>query len=317
MPASHPVLHSAAPSPPNTSPPPPRARFRSASAAPCQSLFQRPQPLARRSRPLLLPPPPPPSLPHPMPTPPRLPANAPQPCLATRTHHHHPSACPLVLPGRLQSIMVVDRGPGMTIEQLQKWAEMANPADARKDRLDADEDAWSTACHADGALGRFGQGSKAAAFVYGTSVRAVTYNREGKRRAGGNQNLVYEMRLDEEEMSKRADWTEGEIRQRPCYNPSDVRTPWRSTQAQAHTSTHKHTQHTHSTHKHAQAQAQGHPPATDRARLSLFAPLTPAAVRAPCTPIRARAWTGAHQAALRVVSISGGAQVRVHGVHNA
>ena len=41
-----------------------------------------------------------------------------------------------------------------------EWSQMANPAAARKEELPS----YSEPCHADGALGKFGQGSKSAGF---------------------------------------------------------------------------------------------------------------------------------------------------------
>ena len=121
---------------------------------------------------------------------------------------------------KLEHVLVVDYGPGMTSTQLNQWAEMANPADERKSNAKVAMGAET--CHADGLLGKFGAGSKSAGFFYGTKIRVVTAHSEGVGKAAGGSNFVYEMVLSKEEFDKRgADWTDGEIRMRALYDPKD------------------------------------------------------------------------------------------------
>ena len=132
---------------------------------------------------------------------------------------------------QLSHIVVLDRGPGMTQEQLKQWAEMANPTAARRDALGKKAlGEWpADACHADGQLGRFGVGSKKAAFYYGDSVRAVTSHREGFRKAGPHSNLVYELLLSKDEFQQRQqssaetgeDWTANDVLMRTAFLSGD------------------------------------------------------------------------------------------------
>ena len=100
---------------------------------------------------------------------------------------------------KLQHVLVVDYGPGMTETQLGEWAQMANPTNERKEK----EGTGTELCHADGMLGRFGAGSKKAGFLYGATVRAVTSHAEGKGKSPGRSNTVYEMQLSENEFKAR------------------------------------------------------------------------------------------------------------------
>ena len=90
-----------------------------------------------------------------------------------------------------------------------------------------DEEASArVSCQADGQLGKFGLGSKQAAFVYGDSVRCITRNAEGMgslRQGGDRTDYVYEMTLStdgfEAKMRAGKDWFENTIRKRPSLAP--------------------------------------------------------------------------------------------------
>ena len=127
---------------------------------------------------------------------------------------------------KLQQIVIVDYGPGLNYTQLIQWAEMANPTADRK-RADVLRPLKrEPPCHADGLLGKFGAGSKAAGFLYGTNVRVVTSHEEGFRKAVGGGNLVYEMLLDEEEFAeKKKDWAQGEGARRANPRSAGARPP--------------------------------------------------------------------------------------------
>ena len=108
---------------------------------------------------------------------------------------------------KLHSIIVLDYGPGMSEKQLGQWAEMAHSKAERSSALAEEvEMQGHSTCHADGQLGRFGQGSKAAGFVYGTDVRAVTSHEEGLE-----SGSIYELLLSTDDFRDKQkndkDWT--------------------------------------------------------------------------------------------------------------
>ena len=120
----------------------------------------------------------------------------------------------------LKHIVILDHGPGMTHEQLRQWAEMANPTDSRREAIANKGGEWtSDPCHADGQLGKFGVGSKAAGFFYGSSVRAVTSHCEDRDKAGPKSNWVSELMLSKSEFERRQsssnetgeDWMHNEV----------------------------------------------------------------------------------------------------------
>ena len=125
----------------------------------------------------------------------------------------------------LQQIIIVDNGPGMTFQQVAEWAQMANPADARKDNIE-NSDSLHEPCKANGVLGKFGMGSKKAGFIYGRNVRCVTCHTDliGKSAKDSNHD-VYELLLSEANFEAAgADWTAGEISIRPALDQKDENT---------------------------------------------------------------------------------------------
>ena len=83
---------------------------------------------------------------------------------------------------KLQFVVVVDQGPGMSKEEIGQFGQLRNETANRRDALDNREyrgEGEMPPCHADGQLGKFGAGSKAAAFFYGKSVRVITRHKEG------------------------------------------------------------------------------------------------------------------------------------------
>jgi len=81
---------------------------------------------------------------------------------------------------KLTHIAVFDRGPGMSDEALVGWSEMGKPAEQREEHspganeLRLHNQTQEAPFQADGQLGFFGKGSKAAGFFYGECVTAVT-----------------------------------------------------------------------------------------------------------------------------------------------
>ena len=131
----------------------------------------------------------------------------------------------------LKHIVILDHGPGMTHEQLRQWAEMANPTDSRREAIANKGGEWtSDPCHADGQLGKFGVGSKAAGFFYGSSVRAVTSHCEDRDKAGPKSNWVSELMLSKSEFERRQsssnetgeDWMHNEVLLRPGYDKANA-----------------------------------------------------------------------------------------------
>lgn len=119
---------------------------------------------------------------------------------------------------KLQQIVVLDRGPGMRLQQLNDWAELANPTAERKggESLPAGPSGAhdELPCHADGLLGKFGRGSKASGFYFGESVRVVTSHQDGFKAQKNGLNTVYELLMSkegfQEKRQNQQDWANSE-----------------------------------------------------------------------------------------------------------
>jgi hypothetical protein len=122
-------------------------------------------------------------------------------------------------PHLLEHLCFFDAGPGMSEQPLVDWAHFSSPTDQRESedpvsaKLRKENEDRAPPFQAGGDLGRFGKGFKAAGFLYGESLTAVT--KTAGRGTAERPEPTRELRLDEKLMKAAKDeWQQNRINER-------------------------------------------------------------------------------------------------------